>query len=68
VEKYNNGHTDNEKTVGKFGKLFPTVSLFSYALPSGCIYADSAETLSDDVRWKVFVYQSRAAILIEFVV
>ena len=24
-----NGHTDNEKTVGKFGKLFPTVSLSS---------------------------------------
>ena len=38
-----NGHTDNEKTVGKFGKLFPTVSLSSMfwwsvaSMPSGQI-------------------------------
>ena len=38
-----NGHTDNEKTVGKFGKFFPTVSLSSIfwwsaaSMPSGQI-------------------------------
>ena len=38
-----NGHTNNEKTVGKFGKLFPTVSLSSMlwwsaaSMPSGQI-------------------------------
>ena len=59
-----NGHTDNEKPLESLVSSFQRSRYLLYS-EVGCIYAVLSDSLSDDVRWKFGVYQSRAAILIE---